>query len=300
MALTSPTNENSYARHFLKHIFLKVPDSRHPVPRPEYEALATQLGLSDRQLAAAIKVLKHRNRVGIDPATQSIVLTPDGVHEGDYLQYREPSVDLNDPLPETLTETRAEIRHVFGERQGEQPGSYDWEWKSARLEALRHQENVMVKEAGTVNYYIQSGTGGRFNVHSTDNSVNHVAIAETDIFPKLRSKIQAEVPESAEKESVLISLSELERAKGSSAYGRSFRTSSPRREMRDREMRDREMRDREMRDRRNNPRNRFRWDNPGANPVDRSWLRENRRIYDKEANANPLGAPAQCFETQGR
>jgi hypothetical protein len=117
--LTSPTNENSYARHFLKHIFLKVPDSRHPVPRPEYEALATQLGLSDRQLAAAIKVLKHRNRVGIDPATQSIVLTPDGVHEGDYLQYREPSVDLNDPLPETLTETRAEIRHVFGERQGE-------------------------------------------------------------------------------------------------------------------------------------------------------------------------------------
>jgi hypothetical protein len=158
------------------------------------------------------------------------------------------------------------------------------------LEALGHQENVMVKEAGTVNYYIQSGTGGRFNVHSTDNSVNHVAIAETDIFPKLRSKIQAEVPESAEKESVLISLSELERAKGSSAYGRSFRTSSPRREMRDRE----------MRDRRNNPRNRFRWDNPGGNPVDRSWLRENRRIYDKEANANPLGAPAQCFETQGR
>jgi hypothetical protein len=222
MALTVPTNENSYARQLLKHMFLKVRDSRQPVLRPEYEALAAQLGLNDRQLAAAIKVLRHRNRVGIDPATLSIVLTPDGVHEGDYLQYIQPSVDLNDPLPETLSETRAEIRQVFGERQGEQPGSNDWEWKSARLEALRHQENIMVKEAGTVNYYIQNGAGGRFNIHSTDSSVNHVAIAETDLFPKLRSKIQAEVPESAEKESVLVSLGELERAKGSNAYGMKF------------------------------------------------------------------------------
>jgi hypothetical protein len=38
------------------------------------------------------------------------------------------------------------------------------------------------------------------------------------------------------------------------------------------------------------------WDNP----VDRSWLREKRRVYDKEAIANPLGAHAQCFGTQGR
>jgi len=43
-----------------------------------------------------------------------------------------------------------------------------------------------------------------------------------------------------------------------------------------------------------------RWDNPGDNPVDRSWPRDERRIYDKEAMANPLGAPAQCFGTQGR
>jgi hypothetical protein len=38
----------------------------------------------------------------------------------------------------------------------------------------------------------------------------------------------------------------------------------------------------------------------GDNPVDRSWLREKRRVYDKEANANPLGAHAQCFGTWGR
>jgi hypothetical protein len=43
-----------------------------------------------------------------------------------------------------------------------------------------------------------------------------------------------------------------------------------------------------------------RWDNPGDNPVDRSWLREKRRIYDKEAIANPLEAHAQCFGIWGR
>jgi hypothetical protein len=40
--------------------------------------------------------------------------------------------------------------------------------------------------------------------------------------------------------------------------------------------------------------------NLGDNPVDRSWLREKRRVYDREAIANPLGAHAQCFGTWGR
>jgi len=34
--------------------------------------------------------------------------------------------------------------------------------------------------------------------------------------------------------------------------------------------------------------------------VDRSWLRDERPIYDEEAIANPLGARTQCFGTQGR
>jgi hypothetical protein len=77
----------------------------------------------------------------------------------------------------------------------------------------------MIKQTASPTVYIQSGAGSRLNVGSVDNSINYVTITEANVFPKLRSEIEAQLPDSSEKQEVLASLKELEEAKGSSSYG---------------------------------------------------------------------------------
>jgi hypothetical protein len=146
MALEKPTNSKGYARLLLKHIFSKVRDTGSLMPPMEYKALAVQIGFNDSQLAIALRELKRENWIALDNTTQGIRLTPDGVHTGDYWQYRAESVLLNDPLPDSLESVRIEMNHFGQELQGTQPRSSEWQWISARIEALRHQENVMTKK----------------------------------------------------------------------------------------------------------------------------------------------------------
>jgi hypothetical protein len=162
MALEKPTNSKGYARLLLKHILSKVRDTGSLMPPMEYKALAVQIGFNDSQLAIALRELKRENWIALDNTTQGIRLTPDGAHTGDYWQYRAESVLLNDPLPDSLESVRIEMNHFGQELQGTQPRSSEWQWISARIEALRHQENVMTKEAGT-STYIKSGSEERLN-----------------------------------------------------------------------------------------------------------------------------------------
>jgi hypothetical protein len=75
-------------------------------------------------------------------------------------------------------------------KSGNLHGTPEWDWANGRLEDLRHFESMSVKEAtGTV--YVLNGPGERAYVNSTDNSTNTIAISEADVFPKLRSELNA-------------------------------------------------------------------------------------------------------------
>lgn len=223
MPLDKPTNSKAYARHFLKHVFLVVRDSKREMPATEYKDLAAKIGLRDDQLSTALQELKYDNLIALDSTTQGIRLTPQGVHDGDYLHQRRLLPLVRDPLPESLEEVRLEIRYFAQEKSANLRGTPEWDWANGRLEDLRHLESMMVKEtAGTV--YVLSGPGARVNVNSTDNSVNTISISEADVFPKLRSELNAKVPDPVRRQEIIAGVNELEQARGSSTYAEKFTT----------------------------------------------------------------------------
>jgi hypothetical protein len=219
MTLDKPTNSKAYARHLLKHIFSEVRDSKRVMPQPEYQAIAAKIGLRDDQLATGLQELKYDNLIALD--STGVRLTPQGVQEGDYLHTRPLLPLVRDPLPESLEEVRLEIRYFAREKSGNLRGTPEWDWVNGRLEDLRHSESMMVKEkAGTV--YVLSGQQARLNINSIDNSVNSISISEEDVFPKLRSELNAKVPDSARRQEIIAVVNELEAARGSSSYAEKF------------------------------------------------------------------------------
>jgi hypothetical protein len=145
------------------------------------------------------------------------------VQEADYLKFRQNFLLHNDPSPDSPAGVRAEIEHWARERLKSDPRSHEWALASAKLEDLRHLEDVMAKQSSVTTVYLQTGAGSRLNVESVDNSVNYVTISERDVFPKLRDEIDSQVPDSPEKLEILARLRELEEAKGSPSYGTKFR-----------------------------------------------------------------------------
>jgi hypothetical protein len=220
MPLDKPTNAGGHARLLLKHLFLKVRDTRKRVPIAEYRGL--QIGLSEVQLLSALRQLLRDGSIGMDAAERSIYLTPNGVHVGDSLQWRQPEILVNDPLPESLLDVRTEQRHFAQERSRTMPATPEWEWIKGRLDDLRHLENSMKEQAGST-VYIQSGPGGRLNVNSTDNSVNVVSISEGDVFPRLRQEIETSVIDHVKRKEIVAKLDELEQSKGTPGYASKFR-----------------------------------------------------------------------------
>jgi len=221
MPLDKPTNSKAYARHFLKHVFLAVRDSKRVMPPTEYKDLAAKIGLRDDQLSTALQELKYDNLIALDSTTQGIRLTPQGVHEGDYLHQRPLLPLLRDPLPESLEEVRLEIRYFAKERSANLPGTPEWDWANGRLDDLRHSESMMLRDVGST-VYILSGQSARVNVNSTDNSVNTISISEADVFPRLRGEIEAKVTDALRRQQLLANLDELELSKSSSTYAEKF------------------------------------------------------------------------------
>jgi hypothetical protein len=221
MTFDKPTNSKAYARHLLKHIFSEVRDSRRVMPLTEYQAIAAKIGLRDDQLSTALRELKYDNCLALDSTTQGVQLTPQGVQEGDYLHTRPLLPLVRDPLPESLEEVRLEIRYFAREKSGNLRGTPEWDWIDGRLVDLRHLESMMVKEtAGTV--YVLSGQQAKLNINSIDNSVNSISISEADVFPKLRSELNAKVPDPVRRQEILAGVDELEKARGSSSYAEKF------------------------------------------------------------------------------
>jgi hypothetical protein len=219
MTLDKPTNSKAYARHLLKHIFSEVRDSRRVMPQPEYQAIASRIGLRDDQLSTALQELKYDNLIALDSA--GVRLTPQGVNDGDHLHTRPLRPLVRDPLPDSLEEVRLEIRYFAGEKSGHLRGTPEWDWIAGRLEDLRHLESMMVQStAGAV--YVLSGQQARLNINSVDNSTNAISISETDVFPKLRSELNAKVPDQARREEIIAVVNDLEAARGSSSYAEKF------------------------------------------------------------------------------
>jgi hypothetical protein len=217
MTLDKPTNSKAYARLLVTRVFSKVRETGLVLPPLEYNALAREAGLNDSQLSLAIRELKRDNLIALDNTTQGIRLTPDGVREGDFWQYKATTVLNNDPQPDSLEEIREELHHLNKEISTILPGTYEWKWIEARINMLMHRENIMVKEtAGTV--FNVSGPGARANVNSIDNSTNKISISEANVFHELRSELNANVPDPARQQEIIAIVNELEQARGSSTY----------------------------------------------------------------------------------
>ena len=116
MPLDKPTNSKAYARHFLKHVFLVVRDSKRVMLPTEYKDLAAKIGFRDDQLSTALQELKHDNLIARDSTTRGVLLTGVDVYEGDYWHQRPLLPLVRDPLPESLEEVRAEIRYFSHEK----------------------------------------------------------------------------------------------------------------------------------------------------------------------------------------
>lgn len=222
MRLDKPTNPKAYARLLVKSIFSIVRETRRALSRAEYEALADDLGLSNSQLSQAIRELQRDSLISLEDTTRAFKLTARGVQEGDYWTTHALKILHNDPLPESLDEVRKEIDYFANEQLTTHPHTSEWDWAGKRLTLLQHKENVMVREASTA-VYILSGAGARVNVNSADNSVNTISISEADVFPKLRSEIEAKVTDSLRRQQIIEKLGELEQSKGSSSYAAKFR-----------------------------------------------------------------------------
>src|SRR5208282_5175890 len=98
MSLNKPTNAKGYARLFLKHIYEKLGETGRAMPPLEYRSLANQIGLSDDQMAAALRLLKSELLIVYpNPTIEAFNLTTKGVQEADYLKFRQDFLLHNDP-----------------------------------------------------------------------------------------------------------------------------------------------------------------------------------------------------------
>jgi hypothetical protein len=219
--LDRPTNSKGYARLLVTRIFSNVRETGRVMPPLEYKALAHEAGLNDSQLDRAIRELKREYLVALDNTTQGIRLTPEGIRQGDFWRYKAATVLNSDPMPESLEEIRAELQYVNNELASTLPGTPEWKWLESRRNLLMHRESIMVQETkGTV--YVLSGPGARVNVNSTDNSTTWISISEVDVFPKLRSELNAKVADPARRQEIIEGVNELEQARGSSTYAEKF------------------------------------------------------------------------------
>jgi hypothetical protein len=221
MHINRPTNSKAYARQLLKYVFQAVRDSRRVVLPDEYRAIAEKNALSPSHLLTALKELKHENQISLDSVTQGIMLTPQGVQDGDYLNLRQVEPHHGDPLPETLEEIRLEIKFFANKKSRELPHSNDWDWFDGRLNDLRHAESMMIKETAG-NVYVLSGQQSRLNINSTDNSTNAISISEADVFPKLRGELNAKLLDPLRRQEIIARVDELEQARGSGSYAEKF------------------------------------------------------------------------------
>jgi hypothetical protein len=222
MTTNMPTNSKGDARLLLKNLYAALGESGRAMTVQEYTAIANRQGFDNFGLNKALQHLRDELWIVYPQSTtRSLKLTPTGVQMADYLKYRNEDVLLSDPLPESLDSVRVELAYWELQLQRNFPRSPEWEHIKNRIDALRHKENTMIKPTPTV--YILSGPGSRLNVESVDNSINHVTIAEGDVFPKLRSEIEASPLASSKREEILARLRDLEGAKGSPTYGARFR-----------------------------------------------------------------------------
>jgi hypothetical protein len=222
--ISKPTNSKGCARLLLRGLYGEVGDSGRILTPQEYTSLALKLGLSDSEFKAAIRHLKEDLLIRYpNPALESIRLTNEGVQAGDALSIRREDILLSDPLPDSIEGINIELNHLMQERQRNLPKSNDWEWISARIGDLKDKRSMLIQDQSSSTTYVLSGAGSRVNF-GVDNSTNSVVISEANLFPTLRSEIEAQLPESEEKKKVLASLQQLEEAKGSPAYMAKFKS----------------------------------------------------------------------------
>jgi hypothetical protein len=154
-----PTNAKGNARLFLRHIYQELGETQRSIKPMDYFALAAKVGLSTEQTKAALRHLKKDLLIRFQPeTTENIVLTQNGVQEGEYLKFREGHPQLNDPMPESLEGISAELANFSQERQKQHAKSQEFEMISARIGELQHRELMLRKSSSPPSAYNQGIT----------------------------------------------------------------------------------------------------------------------------------------------
>jgi hypothetical protein len=152
----------------------------------EYFNLATKVGLSTEQTKAALRQLKDDLLIRFHPeTTEIIVLTQKGVQEAEYLKLRDEHPRLNDPIPESLDDVRAELGYFSQERQKQHAKSQEFAMISARITELQHRE-MMLRESTSASIHNQSTTQ-----HTPANATSVVRASNLAVFISHSSKDEA-------------------------------------------------------------------------------------------------------------
>jgi len=93
---------------------------------------------------------------------------------------------------------------------------------SVKTEIDRRRLMRKKSEAVQVNVYHVYGHQPRWNMNSTDHSVNVVSASSEQIFANLRQQIAEQVPAGEEQNDILDRLSQLEQAQGSRSFGQKY------------------------------------------------------------------------------
>lgn len=141
----------------------------------EWVALANQMALPERIRNDAITRLLAENLIQFSPqATQIIALTADGVKLADQLIRQMVGAQVDDPLPDDLSEVRSQSAYWHKRQFEGEPGSIWWDQVQARIEALRHKESCLTRPSHqTINASVK-GPNARLTVNSNDQSTNLV------------------------------------------------------------------------------------------------------------------------------
>ena len=183
----------------------------------QWVAVARESGLSEAQRSEAITYLRAKGLIVYKPeSTEVIALTPDGLDSADRFIRQRQWPRVNDPIPITLDDIRADVAY-WEQRQFEgDPGSVWWDQVGARVQSLRHAENRLLSETTspqvlTINNTV-TGANSRININSIDQSINLANASVDDLLAELRRKIEASGFDCDRQQGILSKLQELKAA----------------------------------------------------------------------------------------
>jgi hypothetical protein len=202
----------------------------------QQELQAKRAELAARGLANSGPMMKETARIMGQQVEAMVQARLDALLEG-YELHR---VQIDDELTASTTEDVMKLRdtlvasvqanapaNMFAGTESHYPQmlaeSVGVSLASIKTQIERKRLAPKKSEAGpSITVYHVEGDNARWNVNSSDHSVNVVIKPSEQIFANMRQQIESRVPEGAERTDILERLTALEKAQGSSSFAQRY------------------------------------------------------------------------------